>query len=334
MRALQVLETPVQRAEKVSTALGCEVWIKRDDLTHATYGGNKVRKLARLLEQARTLGATDIVTIGAVGSHHVFATILYGHAVGIDVHGVMVAQPHTPHVEQMARADLAQGGTLIPARAAWEVPVIVAREALRLRVSGRRPMVIPMGGSTPTGAMGYVDGVRELSSQIARGDMPGWPDVIVAALGSGGTVAGIVVGTRMERVPTRVVGVQVTERWMPPPPVVRWMANATQTLATQEGLPDAHNVHADDFDIDLDQLGAGYGHPTPAAREAQALFAQDGIVLDLTYTAKAAAGLIAMARRDTRPRRYLYWHTLSSAPMEPLLHGAPDLPPAIRALMR
>lgn len=128
--------TPVERAERVSRAIGRNVWVKRDDRTHPVYGGNKIRKLVHLLEDARRHRATDLVTIGAVGSHHVLATSVHGRAAGFEVHAVLVPQPFTAHVAETVRADLAQHADLRPARGAWEVPFRVAAAMWSLRRAG------------------------------------------------------------------------------------------------------------------------------------------------------------------------------------------------------
>jgi 1-aminocyclopropane-1-carboxylate deaminase/D-cysteine desulfhydrase-like pyridoxal-dependent ACC family enzyme len=333
-----VCVTPVERAAHVSRVLGREVFVKRDDLTHPRYGGNKVRKLAWLLAAAHAHDATDLVTTGAVGSHHVLATAVHGREAGLVVHAVVVPQPYSPHAEATARASLAQGARLVPARGAWEVPARLAAEIARLRAVGRRPYMIPVGGSSPRGAAGYIEAMGELAGQVTRGEAPPWPDVMVCALGSGGTHAGLLAGARAYGAPSRVVGVRVTAPWMLPRVSVAWLAGRALDRIHPVGSARERNhvcLTARDVQVVTDQLGAGYGHPTDAAREAQALFAQDGLTLDLTYTAKAAAGLVAMARRDPVSRTYLFWHTLSSAPMEPLVAVAPiALPPAIRALWR
>jgi 1-aminocyclopropane-1-carboxylate deaminase/D-cysteine desulfhydrase-like pyridoxal-dependent ACC family enzyme len=326
--------TPVQFAAHVSRACGREVYVKRDDLTDPRYGGNKVRKLRHILREAARRRATDVVTFGAVGSHHVLATTVHGAAVGLRVHAILVSQPYSPHAEETARADVAQGATLYPARGGWEIPAVLARVLAALRLAGRRPMVIPIGGSSPRGALGYVDAARELRGQLERGEAPAWPDVMVCALGSGGTYAGLLAGARVAGLPGEVVGVQVTATRFVAPTVVVGLANRALGLAAQGPLRTHARFRRADLRIVNDQLGAGYGHPTAAGEEATALFACDGVTLDPTYTAKAAAGLIALARRDPNPRRYLFWNTLSSAPLAPLLGDSPpSLPPAVRALL-
>ncbi len=100
---LATTPTPVERSRALSEALGSDVWVKRDDLTGTRYGGNKVRKLEYLLADAMDRRADTIVTTGAAGSHHVLATSIYGRQLGLDVHGLLVPQPKTPHVAVMCQ---------------------------------------------------------------------------------------------------------------------------------------------------------------------------------------------------------------------------------------
>src|SRR6478736_2477839 len=105
--------TPVECLEQLSTA-STALWVKRDDLTNAQYGGSKVRKLGPLFEDAKRHGATRIVTLGAVGSHHVLATGIFGKRAGFSVEAIVMPQPRSPHVLQTARASVAQGVRMIP----------------------------------------------------------------------------------------------------------------------------------------------------------------------------------------------------------------------------
>jgi 1-aminocyclopropane-1-carboxylate deaminase/D-cysteine desulfhydrase-like pyridoxal-dependent ACC family enzyme len=314
----------VEYAPRVSRAIGRDVFVKRDDLTNARYGGNKIRKLVHLLADAQSRGATDLVTLGAVGSHHVLATTVHGAALGMATHAVLVRQPYTPHVEETVRADLAQGASLHVARGAWDVPIRIASIMARLRARGRRPYLVPLGGSSAVGARGYVDAAREIEAQMACGEAPRC-DAMYVPLGSGGTLAGLLGGARAFGITSRIVGVRVTDRWMTSRVTVAYLARGA---ARRAGV--RVRVHASDVEIDHDHVGAGYGHATDDARRALDLFGEDGFALDLTYTAKTAAALITRARAAGASERHLFWHTLSSAPMEPLLTGKPtDLPRAI-----
>jgi len=316
----------------VSRALGRDVFVKRDDRSHAVYGGNKIRKLVHLLADAQRNGATDVITVGAVGSHHVLATTIHAASLGMQTHAVLVPQPRTDHVEETVRADLAQNARLIAASGAWQVPARIAYVWQRLRRLGRSPYVIPVGGSSPLGARGYLDAVIELDEQIRARVMPGVPDTMVCALGSGGTLAGLLAGRADVNLACSVVGVRVTEAWMVSAPAVAWMGNGALRLA---GTTVARRLTRHDVRVVHDQIGRGYGHATDEGRRATELFAEDGIVLDPTYTAKAAAGLLALARAAAQNSRLLFWHTLSSAPIPPLTVGSPAVVPAeLAALMR
>ncbi|MCY1082289.1 1-aminocyclopropane-1-carboxylate deaminase/D-cysteine desulfhydrase [Archangium lansingense] len=329
--AFALTPTPVQLAQHVSEALGREVYVKRDDQTHPAYGGNKARKLSMLLAEARARRATDLVLVGAAGSNHVLATTVHGRALGFAVTAFVVPRPHSPEAEESLRAAAALGCRLVPTRSEWTAVPRLAHELLRLRLRGRRPWFIPPGGSSSLGAVGYVRAVEELARQRANGELP-WPDVMVCVLGSGGMLAGLAAGVRAVGLPCRVVGVGVWSAWAANRMALTWMARRTLALANEPGRDSPYAPP--ELEVDLSQLGAGYGHPTEAALEAQALFARDGVVLDTTYTAKAAAGLMALARADPRPRRFLFWHSLSSAPLEPLL-GSGELPePQVLALLR
>lgn len=323
---LAKLPTPVERVAGLSSD-SAELWVKRDDKTHDVYGGNKVRKLEWLLAAALARGATKIVTVGAVGSHHVLATTYFGKQQGLEVEAVLVPQPRTEHVVAILRAGLGLG------LSAWAVPSrIVAPFALAYRaMKGAR--VVPLGGSNATGSMGYVTAARELATQIREGAMPE-PDVCVVALGSGGTAAGLAAGFEAEGLKTRVVGVcvadplwlvRLTTYWLARSCALRVLPIPAAPLATMRAR----------LTIDGRFLGAGYGHPTDDGEKATAL-ARDvaGLTLDPTYTSKAFASALWHVRAR-RGRVVLYWHTLSGASLEPLLVGAPEeqaIPSGLRRL--
>ncbi|HSY21726.1 MAG TPA: pyridoxal-phosphate dependent enzyme [Polyangiaceae bacterium] len=345
--ALGDFPTPVERLETLSTS-GCDLWVKRDDLTHAVYGGNKVRKLERILARARARGTTRLVTVGAIGSHHVLATTYFGRRAGFDVEAVLVPQPRTEHAALVIRASLALGLRVFPVRS-WAIApfAIVARIA-------HGAHFIPLGGSNVDGAMAYVDAARELAAQVRSGVLPE-PDACVVALGSGGTAAGLAAGLAAAGLRTRVVAVAVS----PPVAIVRLLARglawASRRRARREAWAAGARARppADSLPmrmtIDARFLGAGYGHPTAEGEDATRVAAREaGLVLDPTYTAKTFACALALVRSydagaavvagssPTRRPCVLYWHTLASAPMEPLLAGTPQeepLRPGLRALL-
>jgi 1-aminocyclopropane-1-carboxylate deaminase/D-cysteine desulfhydrase-like pyridoxal-dependent ACC family enzyme len=322
--------TPVQELTQASRGR-CAIWVKRDDLTGVLYGGNKVRKLEYLLADARARGATRLVTIGAVGSHHVLATTLYGTRAGFSVEAALLPQPRSDHTAEVVRAGLGHGLRAMPA---WGYGGVALR--VLPRVIGRGAYFVAVGGSSAVGSLGYVAAARELAGQIRAGEMPE-PDVIVAALGSGGTVAGIAAGLELEGIRSQVVGVIVAE-----PP---WLISFTTRRLARASLRLAGSGHRGErgwldrrLAIDRRWLGAGYGHATEAGARATEEAARFGLTLDPTYTAKTFAAALERvnALRDSpSPKTVLYWHTLSSSPIAPLLEGAPEesgIEPAILRL--
>jgi D-cysteine desulfhydrase len=310
--ALLVHPTAVQCVEGLSRA-GSELWIKRDDRTHDVYGGNKVRKLEPILEDLRQRGAKRIVTVGAAGSHHVLATAYFGGQAGLEVEAVLAPQPRTAHVVDLLRAALGQGLKAVPVGSWGAVPLAVARRV----ATGAR--FVQIGGSSVVGSMGYVAAARELATQVRAGELPE-PDVLIVALGSGGTAAGLAAGLEAEGLATQVVGVCIS---VPP----RALRNVSLTLARacarRAGLQATSGALAR-LSMDVRFLGRGYGLPAPGSDDAiRDAREHAGLVLDPTYTAKAFACALWHVRAR-RARHVLYWHTLSSAPMAPLLEGAPE----------
>jgi D-cysteine desulfhydrase len=312
--------TPVEELRPLSRGKAA-LWVKRDDLTSPVYGGNKVRKLEYLLEDARARGAKRVVTIGAAGSHHVLATTIFGAREGFEVEAVLVPQPRTDHAAEVLRAGLAHGLRAIPAEGYLGV---VARTIPRL---GRGAAFITVGGSSVLGSLGYVDAARELAAQVREGAMPE-PDVVVVALGSGGTAAGLAAGFEAEGLRARVIGVVVAE----PPWFVAWrarrLARACLRRCDRRAAVAAEKAWLERrLVVDGRWLGDGYGRATEAGARAAREAGSVGLRLDPTYTSKAfAAALerVEAASGGAAPSTILYWHTLSSAPLAPLLRAAPD----------
>jgi len=314
--------TPVERIDELG------LWVKRDDLTNSVYGGNKVRKLEHLLAEAARKKKKRIVTVGAAGSHHVLATAIHGGRAGFAIEAALVPQRRTEHVVQNLRADLAAHATLRAARTYFGAALSVVAQTVR-HDWGRDAYLVPMGGSNVTGSLGYVDAARELEAQVARGELPE-PDAIVVTLGSGGTAAGLAAGLATSKLKTRVIGVVVAApAWFVAFYTYRLLRRVYARIGGRE--PRALRGR---LELVFDQLGAGYGEPTDAARRAMEIAGAHDLRLDLTYTAKCFAGALECVH-TARFKNVLYWHTLSSAPLAPLLESAPrDVPSALAKLLR
>ncbi len=311
-----VYPTPIVRLDSLG------LWVKRDDLTNPVYGGNKVRKLDHLIPYALEHGKTRIVTVGAVGSHHVLATAVHGTRAGLRVEAAVVPQPRTEHVVDNLRADLAVGATLHPVRTYVGAGLSMIARA--------RPStyLVPMGGSNVIGSLGYVDAAYELAAQIKAGELPE-PDAIVVTVGSGGTAAGLVAGLALAGLETRVIGIVVAAPvWF----VSFWTRRLVRAVYAHAGGRDPRTLRGR-LELVTTELGKGYGEPTDAGRRAKDVAQDAGLHLDLTYTAKCFAGALECVQ-SKRFGNVLYWHTLSSASLEPLLENAPALPASLERQLR
>jgi D-cysteine desulfhydrase len=336
-RSIASLPTPVHRLAALGGAAGIdELWVKRDDLTGQPYGGNKVRKLEWLLADALARGHRSVLTTGALGSNHALATTIYARAAGLRVLLVLVPQPITAHVRRALLLDHAYGAAIhaVPSIAAARrrVVALLARGVL----ARDRPYLVPTGGSSAIGTLGYVNAALELAEQVAAGDVPE-PAAVVVPLGSGGTVAGLVAGLALAGLGTRVVAVRVTDLLPPSPAFLARLANRAlaELAGLGAGFPRLVLTPAD-FVVRSDWLGPGYGAPTPEGVDARRrIAASEGLVVETTYGAKALAGALALASEPAwRGRPLLFWHTYSSADPGAGIDRLPDWRELPRAVHR
>jgi D-cysteine desulfhydrase len=293
---LRVGETPVEQW----TVNGVTLLAKRDDLSAPTLGGNKVRALELLL--AGIGPDHTLLTVGPTGSTHALAVAQYGKRLGTDCE--VITWPQEAHDVALATASrMARRAQVTHARSVAEAYVRAAIRRLRGRVRW-----IPAGGSSPLGALGHVNAALELVAQLERDGMA-LPHTIVVPLGSGGTVAGLLVGLALAGVPTRVVGVRVVPRSVGNRWHVLRLARRSRALLARlagESLP---SIDATRLVIEQDAYGGAYARETDEARNAaEFLRLSGGPRLDGTYSAKAFGHALARARR-TPDERVLFWLT-------------------------
>jgi 1-aminocyclopropane-1-carboxylate deaminase/D-cysteine desulfhydrase-like pyridoxal-dependent ACC family enzyme len=307
-----------------------ELWVKDDGAIHPLYGGNKARKLWRLIADARLAGARRLVTVGAAGSHHVLATALWGREVGLPTCAVLASRPWSDHAEQTLLTTIATGAELVPLGRLRDIPSAL------LSIRRRKDYFIPAGGSNLVGAEGYFDAGLELLEQVQRGEVPP-PDFVVVATGSGGTAAGLLASLARAPFPVVLVGVGVVGV----PGLGTYVRHLANRLAKKAGgpLPGDHR-----FVLDRRWLGKGYGHATDEALEAIEIARAFDLCLETTYTGKAFAASLAWLRGSPprgnvpapsgcigRPPRVLYWGTLSrTAPSPPASTSCNDLARLLR----
>jgi len=327
------LPTPIEELSAVMREAGLAgypAWVKRDDLTSAVYGGNKVRTLEVLFGAAKARGCTHIFATGAYGSNHAAATVLHAPRAGLAPGIVLFPQPASATAAENLRVVLSKTDDVVSLRHWSALPFGMRRAATAVARAGGRAEVMVPGGATPRGGMGYVSAALEVAHQVAAGDMPR-PSAIVVGVGSTCTSAGLLVGfhhaARMglgfvdadgRPAPPRVVSVRVT-----PWPVTaafriaRLAVRVSEELASLAGDPTLALSYAElraSLDVDGRQLGRGYGRPTEAGRLAIDAFRAHSLELDTTYSAKAAAGALEYARRGG-DGPMLFWSTKSTLPL-------------------
>jgi len=304
------LPTPLEPMDELTRLLGGpRLWIKRDDCTGLAGGGNKTRKLEFLMADAERKGADTIVTQGATQSNHTRQTAAAAARLGMACHILLEDRTGSADadynyngnvlLEQLmgASVTLHPGGT--------DMDAAMAELAGSLAADGRRPYVIPGGGSNPVGALGYVNAALELLTQANDSGLR--IDRVVHATGSAGTQAGLVTGLCASGSGIPVLGIGVRA---PAPKQHANVLRLAEATAEHIGCPGA--VGADDVQVNCDYVGEGYGIPAEDTLEALRLTARrEGILLDPVYSAKGMAGLIGLVRRGelAGDRNIVFLHT-------------------------
>lgn len=299
-----------QRPTPVRELVGLGIWVKEDGaFGSGGWGGNKVRKLEWLIPDARGRGRRSILTFGGLGTNWGLATALYAREHGLDTALALVDQPVDEHVEaQLARLE-ASGArihrTHSKARTVAMLPWLLARNSR----GGRPPYLLPAGGSSPVGALGYVEAALEIAAQVEAGALPE-PAHVVVPVGTGGTAAGLALGFQLAGMRTRVAGIVVNDQLRLDPPVLARLTRRTAKLLERRGAQLGQlRIEPQMLDMTRDQIGAGYGHRTEAGARAAASAAEEGLALDPVYTAKAMAGLLSLREEGRLEDPVLFVHT-------------------------
>jgi len=296
--------TPLDEMRNLSNVLGGpRLFVKRDDRTGLAFGGNKVRKLEFLMGEALEMGVDIVVTTGGVQSNHARQTSAAARKLGLDV--ALVLRGREPEVYK--------GNLLLDSILGAEVRFFdvedidrAAREVgSELEASGRRPYVIPLGGSNPTGCLGYVVAALEIVSQMEERGINF--DHVLVANGSAGTHAGLALGFKALESGVKVIGISVSKKEDPLKEQVIDLGNRTA-----EKLGIGTRLSPEDVVIYDDYIGEGYAIPTEECVEAIKLVARtEGLLLDPVYTGKAMAGLVDLVRKGAfgRNENLLFVHT-------------------------
>jgi D-cysteine desulfhydrase len=323
--------TPITELPAIA-GFGGRLFAKRDDLTSPLYGGNKVRKFEYLLADAERGGAQTLVTLGGIGSNQCLAATLHGRARGHAVELSLMRQPVTDNVRR-ALAGMVAAGARIRYAASMLGALRNERLAMRdRRRAGEHPYHIPFGATNALGALGYVGAALELAEQVRAGTCPE-PDIQLVTAGTCGTAAGLLVGTRLAGLPSRLIAVGVVHRALVTRALILWYANRTAALLSRHdaSVPRLH-FSRKDVTVAGDQLGDGYGHATAAAHHAVD-WARPHLALETTYTGKTLASLLELHARFAGARVVLFWNTQNSSPF-PIAASTDHLPERLRKLLR
>ncbi len=303
--------TPLDQLRRVGLDLGVELFMKRDDLTGSSLTGNKVRKLEYLLADAVARSADTVLTCGGAQSNHCRATAVAAAKIGLKTR-LLLRTPDPLHPPQLGGNILLD--RLVGAEIVWVTPEeyrdreeIFVRMSTELTDQGRRPYVIPEGGSNGLGAWGYVRCAEELAADLAALG-PQRKTTIVYAAGSGGTGAGLVLGARMVGLDARVVGFNVCDDR---PHFVNAIGQIVEDMIRTHWL----NVKfARERDVEIIDGYVGRGYAESRAEELELIIEvarSEGIILDPVYTGKAFYGLISELKKNPEllGERIVFVHT-------------------------
>lgn len=289
-------QTPLEFMARFSQAVGGpNIYVKRDDLLGLTAGGNKTRKLEFLVADALQQGADTLVTCGAVQSNHCRLTLSAAVKEGLQCHLVLEER-----VAGSYKPDGSGNNFLFHVLAADSISVVpggsnmleeMQAVADRLKAAGRKPYIIPGGGSNAIGATGYVACAEEILNQTFEQGIN--LNHVVTTSGSAGTHAGLAVGFYGNNSNIPVIGINISRKKEAQENLVYDLAQKTAArLELQAAIPRESIVCFDEY------VGPGYSLPTDAMIEAVKLLARtEGILLDPVYTGKAMAGLIGLVKQ-------------------------------------
>ena len=308
------LPTALEPMKNLSKHLGGpEIWIKRDDCTGLSTGGNKTRKLEFLMAEAVEQGADMVMTQGATQSNHARQTAAFACKMGMKCHILLENRKETDDENYNQNGnvflDHLHGATIERYEMGPDMNEQLEIIADTYRAKGHNVYTIPGGGSNATGALGYADCAMELVKQANDASLR--IDHIVHATGSAGTQAGLIVGLKAINANIPLLGIGVRA------PKLKQEENVyALAVKTAEKLGCPGVVGREDVIANTDYVGEGYGMPTAGGIEAIQLFAQlEGILLDPVYSGKGAAGLIDLIRKGhfKKSDRVVFIHTGGSA---------------------
>ena len=321
-----ILPTPIRPLP----AIGNNLFMKQDNLSGPIYGGNKIRKLEFLLGEAIAEERKSVITYGAAGSNHALATAVCCRQLGLRAISILAPQETSNHVRKNILMQHAVGAELHLCPDFTDFPAATQKIVERCtQEDGIAPYIIPTGGTNAIGALGFVNAALEMAEQIQ-------PDVIYIPMGTGGTLAGLLVGLKLAGLKTRVEAIRVVEPAFRNKSHIKKLCDElcikldcttedteehrglisykTSVTSSEAGGKNIPLIEKFDIIIRDEFFGEDYGIPTLKGREAVELFqTMENIYLENTYTGKSAAALLHDLRSGALDgQTVLYWNTLNS----------------------
>jgi L-cysteate sulfo-lyase len=316
------LPTPLEPMDRLSKMLGGpRIWVKRDDCTGLSSGGNKTRKLEFLMADAQAQGADTIITQGATQSNHARQTAAAAAKLGMSCH--ILLEDRTGYrdpdytLNGNVLMDRLHGATVSKRAGGTDMDAEMAALAEKLLSEGRSPYIIPGGGSNAIGALGYVNCARELAEQAIGMGLK--IDALVHATGSSGTQAGLAAGLSAIKSDIHLLGIGVRAPQERQEQMVHDLA-----VKTAQHLETGVTIDRDQVRANCDFVGDGYGLPTQGMKDAVRLLAEtEGLLFDPVYSGKGLDGLIHLVRAGHfgDMENIVFLHTGGSA----ALFGYPDI---------
>jgi D-cysteine desulfhydrase family pyridoxal phosphate-dependent enzyme len=302
--SFSLLPTPFYKLENISKEFSINLYCKRDDLTGFAFGGNKTRKLDYLIADAKNKKSDALIASGAVQSNFCRIAAAAGKVAGFDVHLVLGGNKSEAITGNLL-LDHLFGSTIHFVDSSewndWETQA--NRLMYDLEHRGRKVYYLPVGGSTPVGALGYVNAFNEILNDCKRMNVT--IDTIIHASSSGGTQAGLIVGKSIAKWNGKIIGIGAAKNQT-------ILSEEIYNLASITGKMLGVNINSEDVNVDASYIGGGYGVKTQESEDAIKLFAErEGIVLDYVYTGKAVAGLLDYTKRGlfSAHENVLFIHT-------------------------
>jgi 1-aminocyclopropane-1-carboxylate deaminase/D-cysteine desulfhydrase-like pyridoxal-dependent ACC family enzyme len=307
--------TPIEELPSPAEKNRVRLFVKRDDLTSALYGGHKVRKLEYLFAEAILNEAKAIVATGRIGAGQALAIALHGRELKFAVDLSLFEQPITKHVRDNLLGIIQTGARIQYSHSLLGCLWNAKKSLSEWNKQGFIPYFIASGINTHTSNLGYVNAGLELAQQIKDAVLPE-PDRIFVPAGSCGVAAGLLIALKLAKLRSRLVAVQIVNSFFPSKLLITAYAKGIIKYLRRidESVPDVR-IGLNDVEVITDYFGEGYGVPTEAGERA-ILWAAPHIRLESTYTGKTLAACLDYCRTKGQDQTILFWNTFNSASFE------------------